>query len=309
MVEMPEAHIALETRSGLDVFLSMGMLLAALIVGVSSIFTVADQIAVGILLIVLLCVLLRLSSGVLVCLATVGVIALLSGEILGPHIIGAQSLLKATTDIQLWPYVLLSLFLAAFAHHHNTSSPTLLGVPRTLSFLISTLFYGFALVLAVQAGFAAWGLESGQSIWAITRHAFAAETPIHTVVLSLWFGLMVRSIMRIQSDRVSGGWAKRAASAKVDYSHIEAISRLLPMLGFLGTVIGLAAAVASISGQLASESALGTLALATLFKNLAIKFETSLLGLMGTITMSVFLSMIEARQRWNSDRYGEAPKS
>ncbi len=296
-----------ETRSGFEVVLVAGMLAAAVLIGIGSFFAMSDRIAIGALLIVLVLVVLPWGRSLVVGGATLAVIAALTGNVLGPHVMGGQSLLKATADIVLWPYVVLSLFLGVFAHHHAQAGQGGRAAPRTLSFLISTVFYGLSLVLALQAGFAAWGLEAGQSIWAITRHAFAAETPIHTIVLSLWFGLVVRSLMRLQSDGLVSGWSERANASNADYVQIEAIARLLPMLGFLGTVIGLAAAVASISGQLATDSALGSVALATLFKNLAVKFETSLLGLMGTITMSVFLTMIEARQIWNSERNGDTP--
>ena len=295
--------------SGFDVFLLGGMLVSACLIGLASLFAWSDQLAIGTLLLALMIAFWQRAHGLLILMATFAVLASLSGKVLGPHFLSGQSLLNATADIVLWPYVLSTLFLGVFAHHNDIAAQSGKAAPRTLSFILSTLFYGLALVLALQAGFNAWGLETGHSLWTITRHAFAAETPIHTLVLSLWFGLVVRSLIRLQSDRVVSGWSAHADTAQADYLHIEAISRLLPMLGFLGTVIGLAAAVASISGQLAQESAMGSAALATLFKNLAVKLETSLLGLMGTITMSVLLSMIETRQRWNSERHGETQYS
>lgn len=309
MVQEIKSKTKSSKRSGFDLLLAGGMFGAAFIIALMSSFTWFDQIALFIFLIVMVLSIVGISKTLLAICAGGATILSLGALFLVPHLVHGQSLLVATNGIALWPAVILCSLLGLFAHQRNVEWQNGPAAPHMIAFIFSTLFYGLGLLLALQAGIAAWGLDAGQSIWAVTRHAFAAETPIHTLVLSLWFGLIVRSLMRIQSDMLLSNWSRNEHISKIDYFHIEAISRLLPMLGFLGTVIGLAAAVASISGQLAADSAMGSLALATLFKNLAVKFETSLLGLMGSITMSVFLSMIESRQRWNSENHGHSSQS
>jgi len=68
----------------------------------------------------------------------------------------------------------------------------------------------------------------------------------------------------------------------------------LPLLGFLGTVVGLAAAMAELPQGLGAGG--GGADIAASLAGLAIKFETTLLGLIGSIVASLLIAVMERRE-------------
>ena len=68
----------------------------------------------------------------------------------------------------------------------------------------------------------------------------------------------------------------------------------LPLLGFLGTVVGLAAAMAELPQGLGAGG--GGADIAASLAGLAIKFETTLLGLIGSIVASLLIAIMERRE-------------
>lgn len=76
---------------------------------------------------------------------------------------------------------------------------------------------------------------------------------------------------------------------------IRSLLSFLPLLGFLGTVIGLTAAIGGLPRHL-GPGAEGSLDISASLVGLAIKFETTLLGLAGGLLASLFLAILEKRE-------------
>jgi biopolymer transport protein ExbB/TolQ len=76
---------------------------------------------------------------------------------------------------------------------------------------------------------------------------------------------------------------------------VRALLPLLPLLGFLGTVIGLATAISELPRGLTDGTGHGFDVSASL-AGLAVKFETTLLGLMASMIASLALNFLEKRE-------------
>ena len=76
---------------------------------------------------------------------------------------------------------------------------------------------------------------------------------------------------------------------------VRALLPMLPLLGFLGTVIGLATAIAALPQGL-SAAAGHVPDLSASLAGLAVKFETTLLGLMASLVCSLVLAVLEKRE-------------
>jgi hypothetical protein len=76
---------------------------------------------------------------------------------------------------------------------------------------------------------------------------------------------------------------------------IRALVSFLPLLGFLGTVIGLTAAIGGLPENLGPEAA-GNLDISASLVGLSVKFETTLIGLVGALIASLLLALIERRE-------------
>ena len=69
----------------------------------------------------------------------------------------------------------------------------------------------------------------------------------------------------------------------------------LPLLGFLGTVIGLATSIAELPASLSDAPGRG-FDISGSLAGLAIKFETTLLGLLASMTAALALNLLEKRE-------------
>jgi biopolymer transport protein ExbB/TolQ len=76
---------------------------------------------------------------------------------------------------------------------------------------------------------------------------------------------------------------------------VRALLSSLPLLGFLGTVIGLTAAIGGLPRHL-GPAAEGNLDISASLVGLAVKFETTLLGLAGGLLASLLLALLERRE-------------
>lgn len=76
---------------------------------------------------------------------------------------------------------------------------------------------------------------------------------------------------------------------------IRALLAFIPLLGFLGTVIGLTAAVGGLPSELHAPGN-GGLDIGASLLGLAVKFETTLLGLAGALVASLLLALLEKRE-------------
>ncbi len=76
---------------------------------------------------------------------------------------------------------------------------------------------------------------------------------------------------------------------------VRALLSFLPLLGFLGTVIGLTAAIGGLPSDLGPE-AQGGIDIGASLVGLAVKFETTLLGLAGGLIASLLLALLEKHE-------------
>jgi len=76
---------------------------------------------------------------------------------------------------------------------------------------------------------------------------------------------------------------------------IRTLLPFLPLLGFLGTVIGLATAIAELPASL-SDAPGRSFDISGSLAGLAIKFETTLLGLLASMTAALALNLLEKRE-------------
>ena len=111
---------------------------------------------------------------------------------------------------------------------------------------------------------------------------------------------------RLLADAVellTGSSTERASLATLSLEGFRDASRrfirtllpFLPLLGFLGTVIGLATAIAELPHGLA-ESGARSFDVSGSLAGLAIKFETTLLGLLASMISSLALNLLEKRE-------------
>ncbi len=154
-------------------------------------------------------------------------------------------------------------------------------------------------------------------------------TPVHRALLALFFAVLVLILFAaVQHLReravfallVGGGsapedrglsdtalsvrlrLAARSPGAAADLAAVEGLAAegrrlvrtlitFLPLLGFLGTVVGLATAIAALQDVGPGET--GAAGIAASLSGLAVKFETTLLGLGGALVASVLLALLE----------------
>ncbi|GMP12210.1 hypothetical protein TM239_64790 [Bradyrhizobium sp. TM239] len=76
---------------------------------------------------------------------------------------------------------------------------------------------------------------------------------------------------------------------------VRSLLPLLPLLGFLGTVIGLASAISDLPHDLNASSG-HNIDISASLAGLAVKFETTLLGLIASIVCSLALGLLEKRE-------------
>ncbi|QOZ76329.1 hypothetical protein XH83_13255 [Bradyrhizobium sp. CCBAU 53351] len=76
---------------------------------------------------------------------------------------------------------------------------------------------------------------------------------------------------------------------------VRSLLPLLPLLGFLGTVIGLASAISDLPHDLNASSG-HNIDISASLAGLAVKFETTLLGLIASIICSLALGLLEKRE-------------
>ena len=121
----------------------------------------------------------------------------------------------------------------------------------------------------------------------LTREAHRGVA--HVIAETLW---LERGLPGMQADtRLEAFRGFETASRR----YIRGLLPVLPLLGFLGTVIGLARAMAELPAALGNGSGVAVDLTGTL-SGLAIKFETTLLGLLASMIAAVLLNLLEKRE-------------
>lgn len=99
----------------------------------------------------------------------------------------------------------------------------------------------------------------------------------------------------LHGDQSRGGGRSLTVFHGASRRLIRALISFLPLMGFLGTVIGLTAAIGGLPDDL-GPGAQGEIDISASLLGLAVKFETTLLGLTGGLATSLLLSLLEKRE-------------
>jgi biopolymer transport protein ExbB/TolQ len=85
------------------------------------------------------------------------------------------------------------------------------------------------------------------------------------------------------------------ALAESGYTFLRALIWAIPVLGFIGTVLGLSAAVGAFSAVLAAASEIDQIkpALREVTSGLAVAFETTLQGLLGALVVHLLMTSVK----------------
>lgn len=209
------------------------------------------------------------------------------------------------------------------AHHAHARTQSLAGAVVTGACLV-LVFYQLT---GDTSGISPDALDP----WSIVHRALVGETFIHVAIIAL-FAIVIAAIidaaLALTSDLQGlGALRSTLASAPRDevatrlvrFSHtrplqellghqsalvglhqasrrlVRALVSFLPLLGFLGTVIGLTAAIGGLPNNLGPEAA-GNLDIGASLVGLSVKFETTLIGLVGALIASLLLALIERRE-------------
>ena len=168
-----------------------------------------------------------------------------------------------------WPFVVAGL-AAAFAL-----------VPGKVSELPTMALFPFGAVLALC-------LYSVLLTVAPAMAGFLGATPYHFVI-TLTLGTTVVAILDVASARMS---ARRERL-------IRALTAMMPLLGFLGTIAGLIGALEGLPAVFA-EGGQQAGALARVMAGLSTAFETTLLGLIGAAGCNFMLVLLADREAMRS---------
>ncbi|MDN2581403.1 MotA/TolQ/ExbB proton channel family protein [Aquibium sp. ELW1220] len=143
------------------------------------------------------------------------------------------------------------------------------------------------------------------------------STPVHVAILMLFCAICIllaqswldhlRSGSPGAGDATGDAAALRAAAQR---RLLRTLIGLLPVLGFLGTVLGIMQALASLPVALTDQPAAQDAGLAESLRGIATAFETTLLGLVGSVAATLVLASIErAEDMLQADASSSAPEA
>ena len=137
---------------------------------------------------------------------------------------------------------------------------------------------------------------------AIRRLRSFVDNPAHFVL----FNRIERALQNLRNvGNVSDVSEMLRAQAENDESHVDSSYGLLsgivwaiPILGFIGTVIGLSGAIGKFGSVLSAESDLGSLkeGLAPVTSNLGIAFDTTFLALVLAMVIQMLVTLLRKRE-------------
>ena len=128
------------------------------------------------------------------------------------------------------------------------------------------------------------------------------STPVHFAILVLFCAICILLAQSWLDHLRPGSGGSPDAPGHAEATALRAAAQrrllrtligLLPVLGFLGTVLGIMQALASLPIALAVEPAAQDTGLADSLRGIATAFETTLLGLVGSVAATLVLASIE----------------
>ncbi len=209
------------------------------------------------------------------------------------------------------------------AHHAHARTQSLAGAVVTGACLV-LVFYQFA-------GDTSRIAPDALDPWSIVHRALVGETFIHVAIIALFaivLAAIIDAALSLAGDlqglaalrRMLAATPRDEVAARLSrFSHtrplqellgqqsalvglhqasrrlIRALVSFLPLFGFLGTVIGLTAAIGGLPENLGPEAA-GNIDIGASLVGLSVKFETTLIGLVGALIASLLLALVERRE-------------
>lgn len=128
------------------------------------------------------------------------------------------------------------------------------------------------------------------------------STPVHVAIIVLFCAtcvLLAQSwsdhLRAVSRAGAAGAGAAEAAMRRAAAQRrlLRTLIGLLPVLGFLGTVVGIMQALANLPAALAAQPATQDAGLSESLRGIATAFETTLLGLVGSIAATLALASVE----------------
>ena len=219
-------------------------------------------------------------------------------------------------SIQSFPSAIALGAFLTMLHYAVISNLSLGGASGASSIVVSALLghtvihtliiFLFFVVLALIGG-GLWDYRSDRLALKKIRR-FLKTQPIDAVELDLVRAFPMLSHRRVIRVLIGAIELKAAqdmgkvqlATLSFDSFHrasrqfIRTLIPFLTLLGFLGTVIGLATAVSGLPGNLTPEQ--GGIDISASLAGLAVKFETTLLGLVSMMIASLLLNFLEKKE-------------
>lgn len=268
------------------------------------------------------------TAAVLTASFAVVVLALGTVDFSQPEDVGRQSgLIEALSALSFWPLIVTSLLAGGALDALATASEvrqrmrrlnpaTAIGKSVLEQFVRSSgalVNYSIALTLiSLSIVFYVAG-----TLGTTTGLAWLVGTPVHLAILVLFAAISCLLV----SIWLDGSAQKNRHEADAIYpadliiarSHIQrrflrTLIALLPVMGFLGTVWGIKIALSHIPRELFFQDEAGDLAKAISdmtmsLKGIATAFETTLLGLLGSIAATLALAQIERAEAFHEAEY------
>lgn len=304
---------------GLGFTIAAAVVLATLILSCFGILSWGDNALARLAAIVAAALALALPLGPIV-LGGVSIPAAIHGNVVWPQILVtlfAGRVLAADAEQRF------VAFWRDPAHHAHARTQSLAGAVVTGACLV-LIFYQFA---GDTAGIPPAALDP----WSIVHRALVGETFIHVAIIALFaivLAAIIDAALSLAGDlqglaalrRTLAAAPRDEVAARLSrFSHtrplqellghqsalvglhlasrrlIRALVSFLPLFGFLGTVIGLTAAIGGLPENLGPEAA-GNLDIGASLVGLSVKFETTLIGLVGALIASLLLALVERRE-------------
>lgn len=227
---------------------------------------------------------------------------------------GPVEMQSAAAPVALACFLVLLFYLAIPYLMDPGSGPVqsvvvsaVLGRTVVHSAIIFLFFVVMASILdAVQLHVADSRVIAGVSRLIETERAHGRRPDLSTVLARQLAPVGHTRAVRLLTAALDAAGPEAAASSRLaalSFDRFQSASRqfirsllpLLPLLGFLGTVIGLASAISDLPHDLNASSGHNVDISASL-AGLAVKFETTLLGLIASIICSLALGLLEKRE-------------